>query len=318
MVDSAVHQDSAGRQAVINEATGITAVPEAGPGDIGAGLLSGPLHDTGAVVIRDACVTSAAALAELAGQLGLAARDQPEPFAARQPLGRGVWTGLAWPATSPMCMHHELGWETEPPSHLLVACLTPAQSGGRTGVADGRAVLGLLPGGLAERAARAGWTLTRRYAEGLIGMPWQAAFAEMDRAGVEAYAAAEDIELTWDTNCLVTRRTRPAIRATGTDGIPAWTNLLAFCSEWTMDPAIRDYLVETLGREALPYETEFGDGSPFTAADVDTVNDAYDLATAYITWRAGDVLLLDNRRTAHSVEPFTGGRQMAVLHAVAA
>lgn len=313
-----MQHDSSGRQAVISEATGVTAVPEAGPGDIGAGLLSGQLHDTGAVVIRDAGVTSADAMAELAGRLGLAARDQPEPFAARRPLGHGVWSGLAWPATSPMCMHHELGWEIEPPSHLLVACLKPAESGGRTGVADGRAVLDLVPTGLAERADRAGWTLTRRYAKGLIGMPWQAAFAGMDRVGVEAYAAAEDIELTWDTDCLLTRRTRPAIRPTGTDGIPAWTNLLTFCSEWTMDPAIRDYLVEVLGRDALPYETTFGDGSPFTAADVDAVNSAYDQATAHITWRAGDALLLDNIRTAHSMEPFTGDRQMAILHAVAA
>jgi TfdA family taurine catabolism dioxygenase TauD len=298
--------------------TGVTALPEVGPGDIGAGQLSELLHDTGAVVLRDAGVTSADALAALAGQLSLAARDQPEPFAARRRLGRGVWSGPAWPATSPMCMHHELGWETEPPSHLLVACLKQAESGGRTGVADGRVVLGLLPNGLVERADSAGWTLTRRHAEGVVGMPWPTAFASMDRSDVEAYAAAEDIELTWSADCLVTRRIRPAIRMTGADGVPAWSNLLAFCSEWTMDPMVRDYLVETLGRDALPYETEFGDGSPFTADDVETVNGAYDQATAYIAWRAGDVLLLDNVRTAHSMEPFTGDRQMAVLHAVAA
>ncbi|MGD0557461.1 MAG: TauD/TfdA family dioxygenase [Streptosporangiaceae bacterium] len=296
----------------------VKAVPEAGPGDIGAGQLADLLHDTGAVVLRDAGVTGTDTLSELAGRLGLAARDQLEPFAARRWLGHGVWSGPAWPSTSPMCMHHELGWETEPPSHLLVACLNPAESGGRTGVADGRVVLGLLPDQLVERGDSVGWTLTRRYAEGLVGMSWAEAFAGMDRPGVEAYAAAEGIKLEWSADRLVTRRTRPALRATGADGVPAWSNLLAFCSEWTMDPMVRGYLVSAFGRDALPYETEFGDGSPFTASDVEIVSAAYDRATAHLTWRAGDVLLLDNVRTAHSMESFTGDRRMALLHALAA
>ena len=98
----------------------------------------------------------------------------------------------------------------------------------------------------------------------------------------------------------------------------AWSNLLAFCSEWTMDPAVRAYLTATIGPEALPFTTSFGDGSPCTAADVDTINAAYDRATVHVRWRAGDVLVLDNLRTAHSMEAYTGERRMAVLHATAA
>jgi hypothetical protein len=276
------------------------------------------LHRAGAVVIRDAGITGAAPLAELAARLGLSAVDQPEPFTLRRHLGPGVWSQPAWPVTSPMCMHHELGWQRQPPEYLLVACLRPADSGGRTGVADGRAVLPLLPPALVERAERHGWSLVRRYVGGLIGMAWQDAFPGMDTAAVEAYAAAEGIALEWGTDGLLTRRDRPAIRATGPDAVPTWSNLLAFCSEWTMDPAVREYILMTLGRAGLPFETSFGDGEPFTAADVETVNAAYDRATAHVVWRAGDVLLLDNIRTAHSMEPFTGEREMAVLHATTA
>src|SRR5437764_1381934 len=135
-----------------------------------------------------------------------------------------------------------------------------------------------------------------RGAAGLISMAWQDAFAGMDATAVEAYAAAEGIDLEWGPDRLVTRRTRPAIRASGTDGSPAWSNLLAFCSEWTMDPAVRDFLVSTLGRDELPFETCFGDGSPFTAQDVERVNAAYDAVTVHVDWRPGDVVLLDNVR----------------------
>ncbi|MFJ9712429.1 TauD/TfdA family dioxygenase [Streptomyces sp. NPDC101234] len=295
-------------------ASGTTVLEVSGPEALSCGVRE-LLEPSGAVVVRGAGVDGADALAELADGLGLAALDQLEPFAARQPLGRGVWSQPAWPGTSPMCMHHELGWQRQPPPFLLVACLRTADSGGATGVADGRAVLPLLPDRMTERAGRNGWTLVRRYTGGLIGMSWQDAFPGLDAAAVEAYAAAEGVELTWDDRGLVTRRTRPAIRSTAPDGPLAWSNLLAFCSEWTMDPPVRDYLVTALGRPGLPFETCYGDGEPFTKADVDTVNAAYDRAAARIHWQAGDVLLLDNIRTAHSMEPATGDRRTAVLHA---
>ncbi|MGQ4488733.1 TauD/TfdA family dioxygenase [Streptomyces sp. 372A] len=292
-----------------------TAVPELSGRETGPGVLLDGLEHAGAVLIRDAGVDGADALADLAAELGLAALDQPEPFALRRPLGRGVWSQPAWPTTSPMCMHHELGWQRQPPPYLLVACLRPAHSGGATGVADGRAVLSLLPEDMTARAGAHGWSMVRRYAPGLLGMPWQDAFPGMDAAGVEAYAADEGIELEWSPEGLNTRRTRPAIRSTGGDGTPAWSNLLAFCSEWTMDPAVRAYLVTALGREHLPFETGYGDGTPFTAEDVATVSSAYERVTSRIDWRTGDVLLLDNLRTAHSMEPSSDDRRTAVLHA---
>jgi hypothetical protein len=288
----------------------VAELEDAGPGGVPA-----LLEPTGGVLVRGAGIGTAAALARLAGRVGLVAAEHREPFAARRDLGQGVWSEPAWPNTAPMCMHHELGWQRHPPAYLVVACLRPPATGGRTGVADGRTVQALLPDRLVAKAELHGWRLVRRYAPGLIGMTWPEAFAGMDVDGVEAYAAAEGIELTWGPDRLLTRRTRPAVRLTGAAQVPAWSNLLAFCSEWTMDRPVRDYLVATLGRDGLPFETSYGDGSPFTAHDVTTVNRAYDRVAVPVTWRAGDMLLLDNIRAAHSMEPFTGPREMAVLHA---
>lgn len=273
------------------------------------------LERTGACVIRDGGINHAGDLAAFTAALGLAPVAQLEPFTARKPLAPGVWSGPNWPANAPMCMHHELGWQRTPPPHMLVACLRPPASGGRTGLADGRAVLDRLPGDLVSRARSYGWTLTRRYADGLISMGWLDAFPGMDAQAVEAYAADEGITLEWGRGTLVTRRTRPAIR--GTDA-PAWSNLLAFCSEWAMEPAVREFLVTTLGRDGLPFETCFGDGTPFTAHDVTTVNAAYEAVTDHVTLRAGDVLILDNARVAHSMEPCSGIRATAVVHAAPA
>ncbi len=274
------------------------------------------LRASGALLLPGAGVRCAQDLADLAGALGLTAVPQLEPFVPRRELGAGVWSEPAWPNTSPMCMHHELGWQRDPPPYFVVACLRAATSGGRTAVADGHELLAALPSRVVDPAARFGWTLVRRYpTAGLIGMTWQQAFPGMNVAAVERYAAQESVMLEWGPDGLSTTRTRPAVRPVGPDGEPAWSNLLAFLSEWTLDPAVRAYLLGTLGPRALPFETCLGDGMPFTAADVETVNAAYDSLSTAITWQDGDVLVLDNLRTAHSCEPFTGPRSMAVMHA---
>lgn len=279
-------------------------------------LVRAELDRTGVVLLPDAGVDSPDALIALADRFGLAALPQREPFAARRELAPGVWSEPEWPSNAPMCAHHELGWQRQPPPYLLLACRQPANEGGRTGVANAGVVFTLLPPELTGRASQAGWTLTRRYGPGLVGSAWPDAFAGMDRTALRRYAEQEEIELHWgDGDRLLTHRTRPAVRPTGPDGRTSWCNLLAFCSEWTMDPAVRTFLLETGGRDALPFETCLGDQTPFTARDTTVANDAYDRATTMVDWRPGSLLILDNLRIAHSTEPFSGPRRMAVLHA---
>ena len=42
------------------------------------------------------------------------------------------------------------------------------------------------------------------------------------------------------------------------------------------------------------------------------LNDAYEASTVREPWEAGDLLLVDNIRTAHCREPFTGPRDVVV------
>jgi hypothetical protein len=43
---------------------------------------------------------------------------------------------------------------------------------------------------------------------------------------------------------------------------------------------------------------------------VSTINEAYEAHTLREPWRSGDLLLVDNLRTAHSREPFEGPREV--------
>ncbi|MCE0446772.1 TauD/TfdA family dioxygenase [Streptomyces tricolor] len=75
-----------------------------------------------------------------------------------------------------------------------------------------------------------------------------------------------------------------------------WLNQAAFLNERTMDPAIRDYLVDVYGPDGLPFNTAYGDGTPITAETVETINAAYRAASVGEPWQSGDLLLVDNLR----------------------
>ena len=63
---------------------------------------------------------------------------------------------------------------------------------------------------------------------------------------------------------------------------------------------------------ALPSSIKGADGEPIGADVVQMLNNAYEANTVREPWQAGDLLLVDNVRTAHSREAFTGPREILV------
>ena len=93
-------------------------------------------------------------------------------------------------------------------------------------------------------------------------------------------------------------------------GQRCWFNQIAFLSEHTMDPEVREYLVDVYGEDGLPFTTRFGDGDPVGADVVQLLNETYEAHASRVSWQAGDLLLVDNIRTAHSREPYEGPRDV--------
>jgi hypothetical protein len=98
-------------------------------------------------------------------------------------------------------------------------------------------------------------------------------------------------------------------------GRRCWFNQIAFLNEWTIAPELRQYLVDVYGEDRLPFNTRYGDGHPIGEDVVQTINKVYDANTVRERWEAGDLLLVDNIRTAHAREPFEGPRELVVAMA---
>jgi alpha-ketoglutarate-dependent taurine dioxygenase len=209
-------------------------------------------------------------------------------------------------------MHHELSYALEFPGLLLFACLTAPAEGGATAVADAPTVLEALPEDLVARFERDGWLLLRTYNDE-IGAPWSEAFGTADRGEVEAYCRANGIEAEWlPDGGLRTRQRRSAVVRHPVSGRRCWFNQVAFLNEWTLAPEVREYLVDVYGPDGLPFTTAFGDGQPIGEDVVALLNATYEQHTAREPWQDGDLLLVDNVRTAHSREAYSGPREVLV------
>jgi len=268
----------------------------------------------GSLLVRGLGLRNVAETGAVFGKLA-SLMPETEAFAPRRLHAQGVYSSSKWPPNQPMCMHHELSYTLEPPSLMLFACLTAAASGGATTVADSPAVLDALPADLVERFEQAGWLLIRNYNDD-IGASLADAFGTDDRGAVERYCRAHAIDFEWRPGgALRTRQRRRAVVPHPVNGRRCWFNQIAFLNEWTLDPELREYLVEVFGEDELPFNTRFGSGDPIGADIVQTINETYQAHTVCERWEAGDLLLVDNIRTAHARESFEGPREVVVAMA---
>ena len=266
----------------------------------------------GSVLVRGLGLGEAAEAAAVIRRLGTGLMIEKEAFAARETYSDGIYSSSAWPRNQPMCMHHELSYRLEFPGLMVFACLRAPTEGGATGVADAPTVLDALPTDLVRRFEREGWLLTRNYNDE-IGATLNEAFGTEDRGAIESYCRANAIQFQWQPDgTLRTRQRRSAIVRHPVTGQRCWFNQIAFLNERTLDPEVCDYLVDVYGADGLPFTTHFGNGDPIGEDVVQLLNSVYEANTAREPWRAGDLLLVDNVRTAHSREPFEGEREVVV------
>jgi hypothetical protein len=270
--------------------------------------------EQGSLLVRGLGLRDAAEIEAVFRQLGCL-MTETEAFAPRRSYTHGVYSSSKWPSNQPMCMHHELSYLLQFPRLMLFACLIAPTEGGATAVADSSTVLQALPAGLVDRFERVGWLLVRNY-NNEVGASVAEAFGTDDRSTIDSYCRANAIKFEWQPDgTLRTWQRRSAIVHHPLDSQRCWFNQIAFLSEWTIDPEVREYLVDVYGEDGLPFTTRFGNGDPIDADIVRQINEVYEANTARERWQAGDLMLVDNVRTAHAREAFEGRREVVVAMA---
>jgi len=277
--------------------------------------LRGVVAEHGSVLVRGLELRDAAEIGAVFQRLATGLMTEREAFASRRTYADGVYSATKWPPNQPMCMHHELSYTLEFPGLMLFACLSAPSKGGATAVSDSPTVLNALPAELVARFERDGWMLTRSYNDE-IGASVAEAFGTEDRWAVESYCRANAIGFEWQSDGgLRTWQRRSAVVRHPVTGQRCWFNQIAFLNEWTIDPEVREYLVDMYGADGLPFNTRYGNGDPIGEDVVLLLNQVYEENTVREQWQAGDLMLVDNIRTAHSREAYEGPREVLVAMA---
>ena len=264
----------------------------------------------GSVLVRGLGLHDAAQTGAVFRRLAASLMPEREAFAPRQSYPGGLYSATPWPSNQQMCMHHELSYTLEFPGLMMFACLTAPASGGATTVSDSPTVLGALPADLVQRFEREGWMLVRNYNED-FGASVEQAFGTADRGEIERYCRANATEFQWQPDgTLRTWQRRSAVVRHPVTRQRCWFNQIAFLNERTIDPEVREYLVDLYGEDGLPFTTRFGNGDPVGEDIVELLNETYEAHTRREPWQSGDLLLVDNVRAAHSREPYEGAREV--------
>src|SRR5437870_3671551 len=130
-----------------------------------------------------------------------------------------------------------------------------------------------LRGELIKRVAKVGGLLIRNY-DDAIAASVADAFGTDDRRAVEDYCRANAIKFEWQPDgALRTWQRRSAVVHHPLTAQQCWFNQIAFLNEWTMDPEVREYLVDIYGEDGLPFNTRFGNGDAIGADVVQLINE---------------------------------------------
>lgn len=273
------------------------------------------LDHYGAVLFRGFPVDSVDEFHRFAAAIAGELLEYKERSSPRHEEGDRVYTSTDYPPDQRIFLHNEHSYARRFPRKLFFCCLTPAEKGGQTPLADVRKVFARIDPEIRRRFAEKKWMLTRNFGSG-FGLSWSTTFQTSDRAQVEAYCARTGISWSWKADGgLCTRQVRPAIFKHPSTREDVWFNHATFFHISTLPPAIAKMLLSGFGEEDLPNNTFYGDGSPIEPETMNALRAAYDAETVSFDWERGDVLVVDNMLVAHGRASFAGKRRVLVAMA---
>lgn len=226
-----------------------------------------------------------------------------------------IYTSTEYPADRSIPMHNENAYTLSWPMKIWFFCVTPAEQGGETPIADSRRVFERLESKIRERFMQKKVKYVRNYIEG-VDLPWQTVFQTTDKAEVERFCRNANIEFEWKSSAhLRTSQECQAVARHPRTGEMVWFNQAHLFHVSSLPEEAREHLVSIYKEEDFPRNACYGDGSPIEESVLDAIREAYRQETVHFPWQKGDVLMLDNMLVAHGRNPFSGPRKILVAMA---
>lgn len=230
----------------------------------------------------------------------------------RTEVGNGVYTSTEYPADKSIPFHNEHSYARSWPMKLFFYCELPAEWGGVTPICDSAGVYERIPAAVRDRFHEKKVMYVRNYGDG-VDLPWQEVFQTNDRAVVEEFCRQEGIQVEWKGgDRLRTRQVCQALARHPGSGKLLWFNQAHLFHVSSLDPEIREAMLEAFAQDELPRNTLYGDGTPIEDEALAAIREAYAAEEVAFPWEREDVILIDNMAVAHARGPYRGERKIRV------
>lgn len=223
-----------------------------------------------------------------------------------------IYKSTPYPEDKMILFHNESSHLTSWPARQFFMSVIVAKSGGETPIVDCRQVLGALPSHIAAPLIEKGLCYVRTFVPN-FDVSWQAFFKTEDKSEAEARCRAADMEPAWiGHDTLQVRNRAPAVIRHPKTGELSFFNQISLHHPSCLDTEIRTSIEDLLGKDALPRNVTYGDGTAIPdghVAEIDLIMNNLSVADP---WIEGDLIMLDNMLVAHARRPFSGPRKIVV------
>ncbi|PIG93643.1 condensation domain-containing protein [Gloeocapsopsis sp. IPPAS B-1203] len=230
----------------------------------------------------------------------------------REGVSGKVYTSTPYPPDKAILFHNESSHLHRFPLKIWFFCVQPAAQGGETPLVDCRQVYQLLDSKTKEKFADKKLLYVRNYIDGL-DVTWQDFFHTTEKAKVEDFCRQSATNFEWLTNDnLKTSKVCHAIAQHPRTHEAVFFNQIQLHHIACLEPAVRESLFSLFGKNKLPRNVYYGDGSPIEDTVIEEILAVYLQATISFPWQKGDVLMLDNMLVAHGRNPYVEPRKIVV------
>jgi alpha-ketoglutarate-dependent taurine dioxygenase len=219
-----------------------------------------------------------------------------------------VFTATEYPSQLEIPLHCENAYQLTWPMWLSFCCIKPATRGGQTPIADMRRVTAAIPPATLDRFARHGVKYIRHY-HPHVDLPWEQVFQTRDREELARFCIENAIQHDWlDRETLRTEQVCQGVAKHPVTGATVLFNQAHIFHISSLGERNAAEMIHFYGRDRLPRDARFGDGSDIDAQDLAAIRTAFASAAVDLQWQQGDMLILDNMQVAHGRRAYVGER----------
>lgn len=263
----------------------------------------------GAILFRDFKINTVEKFQELMSVFPNDLLEYKLRSSPRYALTDSIYVSTTYPNELSIEMHSESSYAPSHPKRIVFCCVTPAEKGGETPIADNRLILNYLSEKTKQKFIEKG-VQYRRNLNSLLGLPWQEVFQTTDRNIVEKECGLNQMDFEWkNEDALTLKWNKPAIWNHPISKEPVWFNHALFFNKYLLDQSV---LSTIESEDDLPNNTYFGDGTEISEEEIKELKNAYNKSITEFTWNKGDVLFLDNMLFSHGRNPYQGQRKIIV------